>query len=118
MPSAAYETALVEFHHLGKGHSDSVNTLSFSSDGTHLASGGDDRTLIIWNAMEGRLLYRLMFESSVDRVIWHPVRAGTVIVGCESGYLFQIYDLTQVSVSCRVVSSSYAPAEEHATIRD
>lgn len=118
MPSAAYETALVEFHHLGKGHSDSVNTLSFSSDGTHLASGGDDRTLIIWNAMEGRLLYRLMFESSVDCVIWHPVRAGTVIVGCESGYLFQIYDLTQVSVSCRVVSSSYAPAEEHATIRD
>ncbi|KAI0735724.1 WD40-repeat-containing domain protein, partial [Earliella scabrosa] len=88
-------TALVEFHHLNKGHSDTVNTLQFSSDGVHLASGGDDRTLIIWNAQEGRLLYRVLFQSNVDCVLWHPGRSGTLIVGCESGYMFQLYDFTQ-----------------------
>ena len=98
MATSAYETALVEFHHLDKGHSDSVNTLQFSSDGVHLASGGDDRTLIIWNAQEGRLLYRVLFQSNVDCVLWHPGRSGTLIIGCESGYMFQLYDFTQVRV--------------------
>jgi WD repeat-containing protein 22 len=33
----------------GKGHSGCVNALDFSSDGLLLASGGDDKRVLIWN---------------------------------------------------------------------
>ncbi|CAF1285891.1 unnamed protein product [Adineta steineri] len=36
----------------GKGHSGCVNALDFSSDGLFLASGGDDKRVLIWNMGE------------------------------------------------------------------
>jgi len=32
-----------------KGHSDRVNSVSFSPDGTRIVSGGDDKTLKVWD---------------------------------------------------------------------
>nr|VWO94461.1 G protein beta subunit Gib2 [Ganoderma boninense] len=88
----------IELHTLTKGHSDTINSLAFSRDGVHLASGGDDHLVIIWNAQKPQLLYRLVFESTVDCVIWHPVHPETVIVGLETGYLFQLHDFSLPSV--------------------
>lgn len=36
------------------GHSDGVRSLAFSADGSLLASGGDDRTLQVWDLRTGR----------------------------------------------------------------
>ena len=36
----------------GRGHSGCVNALDFSSDGLLLASGGDDKRVLIWNMSE------------------------------------------------------------------
>ncbi|CAF1210063.1 unnamed protein product [Adineta ricciae] len=36
----------------GKGHSGCVNALDFSSDGLFLATGGDDKRVLIWNMSE------------------------------------------------------------------
>ncbi|KAI0715209.1 WD40-repeat-containing domain protein, partial [Earliella scabrosa] len=90
-------TAYVAIHTLTSGHSDTVNCLSFSPDGTHLASGGDDYALIIWNAQKGRLLYRFLCKAPVGCVIWHPVHPETVVVGCDNGYLFQAHDFHLVN---------------------
>ncbi|MDE0636327.1 MAG: hypothetical protein OXI43_10820, partial [Candidatus Poribacteria bacterium] len=36
-------------------HGDDVNDVQFSSDGTMLASGGDDNTVKLWNVASGTL---------------------------------------------------------------
>lgn len=73
-----------------------MNSLSFSNDGTYLASGGDDHMVIIWNTLKGQLLYRLIFENAVDCVFWHPVHPETIIVGLVSGFLLQLHGFSLV----------------------
>lgn len=98
-------SAYIELHTLTKGHSDTINSLAYSRDGVYLASGGDDHLVIIWNAQKAQLLYRLVFESAVDCVIWHPVHPETVIVGLETGYLFQLHDFSLVRCESTYVAS-------------
>lgn len=92
-----WASAYVEVHTLDGGHSDTINHLSFSPDGIYLASCSDDQSLIVWNIAEGRLLYRVLFKSKVDRVLWHPTYPATLVVGCENGYLYQLHDFSPVS---------------------
>ena len=95
--TTASSTAYVHLHTLTQGHSGTINYAAFSPDGTYLASGGDDQTVIIWNIKEGTFLYRLQFNSAVDCLIWHPNHVETVIVGCQSGALQQIREFCLVS---------------------
>ena len=99
MPSPFISSAYIQAQLLKGGHSDTVNTLAFSHDGIHLASGGDDQTLIIWNALKGQLLYRFVFENAVDCVLWHPVHPETIIAGLASGFLFQLHGFSLVRTS-------------------
>lgn len=100
MSNKSFSTsAYVKMHTLTAGHCHTVNCLAFSPDGSHLASGGDDRALAIWNALQGRLLYRLLFKSAIDNILWHPVHPDTVIVGCLNGTLLQIHDFSLVRPS-------------------
>ena len=92
-----WSSAYIELHTFTGGHSDTINFLSFSPDGDYLASCGDDQSVIVWKTDEGRLLYRVLFKSKVDRVIWHPVSPATLVVGCENGYLYQLHDFSPVS---------------------
>ncbi len=93
-----WSSAYVELHTLTGGHSDTVNSLSFSPDGVYLASCGDDQSLIVWKVEEGRLLYRVVFKSKVDRVLWNSNSPATIIVGCDNGYLYQLHDISPVSL--------------------
>lgn len=43
---------------LREGHSEIVEALAFSPDGKWLASGGNDRTIIVWNLSSGREEFR------------------------------------------------------------
>jgi WD40 repeat protein len=56
-----------------EGHKSSIQSLAFSSDGTHLASGSNDRTSRIWNVASGRCERVLEgHENIVDGVAFAP----------------------------------------------
>jgi WD40 repeat protein len=42
-----------------KGHSDCVNAVAFSQDGSRVVSGSDDKTVRIWNATMGEVEAKL-----------------------------------------------------------
>lgn len=49
------------------GHSEGVQTLSFTPDGRALASGGDDRTVVMWDPLTGH--ERAVLTGHADRVL-------------------------------------------------
>jgi WD40 repeat protein/tRNA A-37 threonylcarbamoyl transferase component Bud32 len=55
------------------GHSDRVNTVAWSPDGTYIASGSTDETVQVWDADTGNcvLIYRGHWNS-VNVVAWSP----------------------------------------------
>src|SRR6266850_6117506 len=55
------------------GHSENVNIVAFSPDGTTVASGGADNDVKLWEASTGALLHTLKGHSaSVDSVAFSP----------------------------------------------
>ena len=51
------------------GHLDWVNTVSWSPDGTRLASGSDDKTVKVWDPATGQQLCQLRCDSTVQSVL-------------------------------------------------
>ncbi|OBZ69981.1 hypothetical protein A0H81_10067, partial [Grifola frondosa] len=96
-------SAFVETFNLTTGHTKSVNCVCFSPGSNYLASGGDDGTLILWNVVNGALMYRLLFGNGVDCIIWHPVVPDTIMVGCRGGKLFQLHDFSLTSVETHAI---------------
>jgi Prp8 binding protein len=47
--------------------------VSWSPDGSQVASGSGDRTVVIWHVESGRILYKLPgHKGTVNDVAWHP----------------------------------------------
>jgi WD40 repeat protein len=46
-------------HSIFKKHSDAVNTVAFSGDGQYLATGGEDKSIYIWDFSTGELVYSI-----------------------------------------------------------
>ena len=59
--------------HALKGHNSGVRSVAYSPDGKRIASGSDDRTIIIWDAQNGCKLYTLEGHSgTVYSVAYSP----------------------------------------------
>ncbi|KAJ3512424.1 hypothetical protein NLJ89_g3530 [Agrocybe chaxingu] len=93
-----------------------VNALSFSSSGEYLASGGDDKALILWDTSYGDLLQKIFTPAAITTLLWHPEQEGTLFFGCEddclavdtkSGYL-AIGVGSEVQVAKRLTDDDYA----------
>lgn len=56
-----------------KGHTQTVRAIAWSPDGRHMATGGDDDTVQIWNVTNGLLLstYR-QHTDSILALAWSP----------------------------------------------
>ena len=59
-----WNTATGQVEQTLEGHSSSVNSVAFSSDGSRLASGSDDRTVRVWNVATGQVEQTLKGHSS------------------------------------------------------
>ena len=59
-----------------EGHSDSVTSVSWSSDGTRIASGSYDKTVRVWDLATGTEMVKLEGHSDlVTSVSWYPERS-------------------------------------------
>jgi len=104
-------SAYVEHKTLLDEHTDSVNALSFSPCGRYLASGSSDRSICIWKVSTGRFIFRVVFDSQVNVLLWHPVEKDTLICGCEDGAVFYLSDFSPVRPNTSIISSwSYSDA--------
>jgi WD40 repeat protein/predicted Ser/Thr protein kinase len=65
-----------------RGHTEFVAAVSWSSDGSRLASGGDDRWVLIWDPETSRPLHRLAGHTGwVNAVAWAPAGDRVASVG-------------------------------------
>ena len=68
-----------------KGHQNSINTAAFSPDGRHLATGGDDYLLFIFDPFTGEVVHKLEGQAPVTAICWDPHEAGRLFVGYGTG---------------------------------
>lgn len=80
-------TPYLHSHTLHGGHTDSVNCVAFCPLGDHLASGGDDCRLVVWNLQTGKAVWVKRLKSPVLSILWDSRRHATIICGCQDGTL-------------------------------
>lgn len=62
----------LELKSILRGHSDVINRLSWSPDGTLLATPSNDGTIKIWNIYKDELISSVHFSGSVRNAAWSP----------------------------------------------
>ena len=56
-----------------RGHSNAVNNVLFSPDGSLAASGDEDGTVKVWDLTAGKLLYEsLEHKRAITAIAFHP----------------------------------------------
>lgn len=66
------------------GHKAVVGSLAFSADNSRIVSGGADKTAIVWNVADGRLLEIFPVEAGLSSVAYGSDKA-TVVIGDRTG---------------------------------
>ncbi|KAJ7223834.1 WD40-repeat-containing domain protein [Mycena rebaudengoi] len=68
-----------------KGHTDSINVISFSPDSKFLASGGDDGLLQIFDTKTWKTIRKFRGVSAIRALVWHSSWSGALMVGSRNG---------------------------------
>ncbi|GAB4816441.1 hypothetical protein N2152v2_003487 [Parachlorella kessleri] len=90
-----------------EGHTDTVSSLAFSSDGTLLATGGMDGRVKVWEVASGRCVQTLEGPAeAVEWVRWHP--KGNVVLAGAADYSAWMW-LAQTGACMQVFSGHRGP---------
>ncbi len=76
-----------------RGHKGAITALSWSPGGTMVASGSVDRTVQVWRAADGALLYTLSgYDRPVTSVVWATDRTNVIASAGMSDGTVQVWD--------------------------
>jgi WD40 repeat protein len=76
-----------------QGHTGAITALNWSPDGTMVASGSADRTVQVWRAADGALLYTLSgYDRPVTSVVWATDRTNIIASAGMSDGTVQVWD--------------------------
>ena len=98
-----------------RGHVGNVRSVSFSPDGTLIASGSDDKTVKIWDAATGTILRSLRGHSaSVTSVFFSP--DGKTVISSGKDKTVRVWDAAtgeaiqrSAGVSCEGTPAAFSP---------
>lgn len=75
------------------GHKGPITALSWSPDGTMVASGSADKTIQVWRASDGALLYTLSgYDLPVTSVVWATNEKNIIASGGQSDGTVPVWD--------------------------
>ncbi|EDR04847.1 uncharacterized protein LACBIDRAFT_330383 [Laccaria bicolor S238N-H82] len=99
-------------HTLAGSHVSGVNVLAFSSCGRYLASGSNDKSIIIWDPISGKSLQRIFVKDEVSSLIWHP-RNCALYFGCQDGTLIVVENFSpkEENTGCEVLTGITASVD-------
>lgn len=86
-------------------HSDSVNALAFTYDGSLFASGADDGVIIVFKGNGlGEEVRRFQMKAPITALLWHSRFGYTIIAGdaCGDVHTICLNNSTDVSASLSV----------------
>ena len=93
MSAASFEKSRLELVGTLQGHSCIVNSVSFSPDGTKVASGSNDNTVKLWDVTSGECLQTLEGHSHyVNGVSFSP--DGTKVASGSWDKAVKLWDVT------------------------
>lgn len=76
-----------------RGHTGAITALSWSPDGQYVASGSADKTVQVWRAVDGVLLYTLSgYDDPVTSIVWATDRTNVIASSGMSDGTVQVWD--------------------------
>ena len=84
-------------------HSDSINALAFTYDGSLFASGADDGLIIVFTGNgHGEEVRRLQMKAPIMALLWHSCFGHTIVAGdaCGDVHTICLNNSANVSTSC------------------
>ena len=88
-----WDIAARTIKHTFKGHDQDIYSLDYAGNGRYIASGSGDKTVRLWDVLEGKLFYRLAIEDGVTTVAMSP--DGHYVAAGSLDKMVRVWDTTR-----------------------